>query len=219
MITLIFGGTFDPPHRAHLFLAQAAQHELSASKVSFMPSVRPAHRQTASSPKARTDMLKLAIADTTNFDVEMMEWELANEGLSSYTTISLKRIRARTPPSIDLCLLIGQDCWEQIQTWYHYRDLLKSAHLAIAPRSQSGPVDHEYLKGLTPPEWQPFIVERLPHERTSTAWRGSIIFLTQLPLLAISATAIRTQIKAGSYPKDLLQPSVLSYIRKHQLYQ
>jgi len=70
----IFGGTFDPPHAAHLALAHQALQDLHLDEVMFLPVNRnPLKKQRTSSPRDRLEMVKLAIHDEPNFSVSDIE--------------------------------------------------------------------------------------------------------------------------------------------------
>jgi nicotinate-nucleotide adenylyltransferase len=68
----IMGGTFDPIHIGHLILGENAYLQLGLDKVVFMPSGNPPHklnREGRASDMQRMDMVKLAIATNTHFEI------------------------------------------------------------------------------------------------------------------------------------------------------
>src|SRR5574337_539612 len=65
MKTLILGGTFDPVHLGHLFLADEARGLLGYARVIFVPTNRPAHKETergASAAHRLAEMVELIVA-------------------------------------------------------------------------------------------------------------------------------------------------------------
>ncbi|EMG28545.1 nicotinic acid mononucleotide adenylyltransferase [Listeria fleischmannii subsp. fleischmannii LU2006-1] len=102
----ILGGTFDPPHIAHLIIANEVRVALSLSKIIFLPNSVPPHKE-ASSAKAedRIEMLKLAICDNPSFALD--ERELTRSG-KSYTYDTMKEM-VEENPDIDYYFIIGGD--------------------------------------------------------------------------------------------------------------
>ena len=92
----ILGGTFDPPHLGHLWLATMAADELGLSKVLFVPAATPPHKRRRSISHAadRVLMTRLAVANDPRLDVSLVELE--REG-PSYTVDTLVELRQRHP--------------------------------------------------------------------------------------------------------------------------
>ena len=69
----IIGGTFDPVHYGHLFIAQTALEELNLDEVLFIPAGKPPHKQERLITEAhkRIDMLKLAIKNNPRFGISL----------------------------------------------------------------------------------------------------------------------------------------------------
>ncbi len=71
----ILGGTFDPPHIAHLVMADQARDQLKLARVFFVPAGRPPHKlDRALSPvEHRVAMTQLAIAGDEGFVISRMD--------------------------------------------------------------------------------------------------------------------------------------------------
>ncbi len=68
------GGTFDPPHYAHLRLAEEAREALGLDSVRWIPSGQPGHRGAPATAAAhRLEMVKLAIAGQPAFTLDDAE--------------------------------------------------------------------------------------------------------------------------------------------------
>ena len=71
---VLFGGTFDPVHRAHISCARAVSRALGGAQVHLLPNAVPPHRpQPAASPAQRLAMLELAVADHPALAVDARE--------------------------------------------------------------------------------------------------------------------------------------------------
>src|SRR5687768_15879515 len=103
----IFGGSFNPPHVAHLIGAEMAREELELNTVIFMPASVPPHKQKMRLPDARLrlKMVSAAIADNPCF--EASDIELNREG-PSYTVDTLRQLKSQHPDA-QLVLIIGMD--------------------------------------------------------------------------------------------------------------
>ena len=71
----IFGGTFDPVHRAHLAVARAALRRLKLDQLIFLPAGVPPHKQhkARAAFRHRFAMLKLATAGEPRFAMSRLE--------------------------------------------------------------------------------------------------------------------------------------------------
>ena len=84
----IMGGTFNPIHLAHLYIAYEAKEQLDLDTIIFMPAGNPPHKRKNSiiDSSFRLDMVKLAIEDYKDFIVS--DYEIEKQGLSfTYETL------------------------------------------------------------------------------------------------------------------------------------
>ena len=190
----LFGGSFDPPHRAHVELARSAleaQAALALDEVRWIPAGQPWQKARAITPAAhRVAMVELAIAGEPRFRVERIEVERAG---ASYTLDTVLALAAREPAN-EWVLLIGQDQYAGLHTWRGWRELLALVTLAVAnrPGAIAAPA----------PE-----VLAMPHR------------VVPLPMLDISATDIRARVAAGRDITTLVPAEVAGYIARHGLYR
>ncbi|HNU10274.1 MAG TPA: nicotinate-nucleotide adenylyltransferase [Rubrivivax sp.] len=187
----LFGGSFDPVHRAHLALAEAALDALALDRVLWLPAGQPWQKARAMTPAAdRVAMLRLALAGQPRFVLDPRETERCGP---SYTLDTVRELRAEHPAA-RLFLLIGQDQFAGFHTWKGWREILQQLELAVAARPGVEPgADPQVLQH----RWH-----RLP-----------------LPPLAISSTAIRARVAAGEPIDDLVPPEVARYIDRQGLYR
>src|SRR4030067_875751 len=73
----VFGGTFDPPHQAHLILADEARHQLGLERVLWVLTPDPPHKegQVISPWQVRLELLAAALDSDTAFEISMVDVE------------------------------------------------------------------------------------------------------------------------------------------------
>lgn len=193
----LFGGTFDPVHRAHLALARTALDALALDEVRWVPAgqpwqklLDPASARAITPAPHREAMLRLALAGEPRFVIDRIE--LLRQG-PSYTLDTVKALRA-AEPGTEWVLLVGQDQYTGLHTWHGWRELLGLVTLAVARRpGASSEVNAE--------------VERAGHHAVP------------LPMMDISATDIRARVAAGGEISELVPAEVAGYIARHGLYR
>lgn len=212
----VFGGAFDPPHRAHLALAHAAFAQLGLNEILLIPTGQAAHRSSTLSPGVhRLAMLKLALVDAQDsappgFLATVDARELARPGVS-YMVDTLRDLHQENPDA-DLFLLIGADQAQAFCRWHDWWGILDLAAVVVAPRETRGSVAEDQ-NAQTQYEFQSH-----PSARA---------IALQMPLMPISATQLRrqwAQSQTDEKPElatlpPLVGPSVAGYIAQHQLYK
>jgi nicotinate-nucleotide adenylyltransferase len=125
----LFGGTFDPPHNAHVALAHAALDALDLDEVRWIPAGQPWQKARAITPAAhREAMVRAAIEGEPRFVLDRIELE--RDGPS----YMLDTVHALAPLG-ELFLVIGADQYARLHTWHGWRELLGRVTLAVANRS------------------------------------------------------------------------------------
>jgi nicotinate-nucleotide adenylyltransferase len=130
----ILGGTFDPPHLAHLLAGEAAYRELALDVVTFIPAGAPWQKAgSAVSPLGdRWSMTQLAVEGIHYFEAD--DREITRPGWT-YTAETL----ATFPEDEDLVLVLGSDAASRIGSWERSGEVLARATIAVAPRPGTGP--------------------------------------------------------------------------------
>lgn len=219
-VVLVYGGTFNPPHRLHIEGPRCACRRLYADSgwVLYVPAARSPHKSGASAPASdRVAMLRLALASgasgaspaTAGASIWLDEVERTEEGRASYTVDTIKRLRAVLPGRIGLRLLIGADQAAAFHRWKSPRQLL-----TLAPP----------LVMLRDPIASPAaLYEVLDAARfwTAAELRAWCAGLAPTPILPSASTKIRSAFSgrqtAGA--NSGLHPAVRRYIREHGLYR
>lgn len=194
----IMGGTFDPIHYGHLVAAEMARSEFGLSKVLFIPTGKPPHkdRNDITASGLRFEMLEYAIQDNPEFDISTMELERKGR---SYTVDSL-RILSLAWPIHDLYFITGTDVLREIFSWREAKEILKMTQFIGVARPGFDATDF-----------------RLEVQQDHSEVQGRIHHL-EVPALAISSTDIRARVKRGQPIRYLLPESVRQFIQQHGLY-
>jgi nicotinate-nucleotide adenylyltransferase len=209
----LFGGTFDPPHVAHLRLALEARESLGLNQVCFIPAGNPTLRDApACHATDRLAMVERAVADTPGFSVDAAEVQAVDA--PSYTIDTLERLRRLHGPQRPLVLLIGADAFARLESWQRWRDLFALAHFAVATRP-----GHELNVGDGASALDAEFRARLGSAPDLGAAPAGRIVPFAITALEISATAIRRRLAAGLSARYLVPDAVLDYIDSHQLYR
>ncbi|MFN2364728.1 MAG: nicotinate-nucleotide adenylyltransferase [Halarsenatibacteraceae bacterium] len=129
---IIYGGTFDPPHLGHLFLAEAAREKQGAEQVVFLPAGDPPHKQNKkiSDSSHRYNMVYLATKDNPYFKVS--DFEIKQSGLS-FTAKTLSYFKEK---GFKVSFIIGADSLDEIFSWKNPEYILKNSELLVLPRKE-----------------------------------------------------------------------------------
>lgn len=204
----LFGGTFDPIHRGHLDVANAARIALDLTAVWVIPSQVPPHRRPPFASAAhRFAMVAAACeAHSTLFvsDLEMQDQE------PSYTSTTLDRLAALGFETTKLYFITGADAFRDIGTWKGYPDILDRCNFVAVSRPGQ--------PALALPQQLPELAARIIRPDESQLVRPAIL-LVDAPTSPISSTAVRDRVRAGAPIDDLVSPTVAAYIGKYGLYR
>jgi len=197
----VFGGTFDPPHQGHIFIAEKVIAAKLAEKVVFVPAFDPPHKlgRKICSFERRLQMLKLALGKNENFILS--ETEKARAEKPSYTLATMTALSSEYPED-ELYILIGSDSLRQLHTWHRAEELIEKWKFIVYPRNGELPSTEE-LETHWPPE---------------TA-RKLINYTVIMPFSEISSTEIRNAVAKNEKVSNLSIPEVMNYIRMNRLYQ
>jgi nicotinate-nucleotide adenylyltransferase len=194
----LFGGTFDPVHNAHLFVAEAARVELGLERMIFVPALRSHYRDTAiASADERLAMLRAALASNPHFAID--ETDLG-QGATGYSADSVPLLRARYPHD-ELTFVVGGDSLVD-SPWQRFDVVLANLdRFAIAPRAERAPERLDaFLATLSQAERAKFRV-------------------LEIPALNGSATLVRAQLARGGSIRYLVPEPVYRYIEENALYR
>lgn len=192
----IIGGSFDPIHLAHLYIADKAKEKLNLDKVIFIPvGSQPLklHKKVTEA-SLRFNMVKEAIKDREGFEVS--DYEIEKKGIS-YTFETLQHFKDK---DVELYFITGADCLINLEKWKNVEEILGLCKFVVFTRpgydtkklmSQKGYIENKY--------------------------KGQIIIL-ELEELDISSTEVRKMISNGQDVSNLVPKNVLNIICENHLY-
>ncbi len=187
----LFGGTFDPPHTAHVELARLARDALALDELRWIPAGRPWQKARSITPaEHREAMVRAAIEGEPRFVLDRCELE--RDG-PSYMVDTVQALQAREPDA-RWVLILGQDQLAGLHTWHRWRELLARVELAVADRPGAA--------AAVDPEVAAVTRQAVP-----------------LPLRDIASTDIRARVRQGLPIAELVPPAVARYIDRHHLYR
>lgn len=207
----LLGGTFNPIHFGHLRMAQELADALNLAEVRFIPSANPPHKATPTvSAQQRAEMVQLAIADNSLFKLDTRE--LNRQG-ASFTIDTLISLREELGENVSLCLMMGSDAFNTLDSWHRWDDLLNYCHIVLVqrPDKQSQAKLSDQLTAFLSAHY----TENLDDLVEESA---GYIHMQQITAQDISATNIREKLASGKPAKYLVPDSVLTYIQQQQLY-
>ena len=197
MRIVIFGGSFNPPHKGHRNMAMHAARILKPDKLLIIPDYLPPHKELSPltpPPEDRLELCRLCFSDIPG--AEVSDIEIARGG-KSYTADTLRALKEQYPDA-ELTLLVGGDMFKTVDTWHEADYILQTAAICAFPRSKKDGALEDKARAL----------RRL---------RGAeVIIIRQKPLVA-SSTSLRRALRFRG-GTGLLTGAVYAYIVKKRLY-
>jgi nicotinate-nucleotide adenylyltransferase len=197
----LMGGTFDPIHFGHLFIAEAAAHFAQLDEVWWLPNGSPPHREGKEAmlpAETRAEMVRLAIASNPRFRLCLIEVE---RGGRSYTVETLRDLTAQHP-DFHWHWIAGADTVADLVNWFQIDEVLKLARfVAVSRPGQDLQEAREVLQQRFAP-WQ--------NERV--AW-------LEAPGLHIASRDLRARLRADLPTRYLIPEEVRAFIEERALYR
>jgi nicotinate-nucleotide adenylyltransferase len=188
----ILGGSFDPPHAAHIEIARMALERLGVDKVLLVVAGDPYQKHAEASAQARYEMACIAAKGIDGVEVSRIEVDRPGP---SYTIDTVEALLAEDP-SLEIWLVLGSDAMEGIRTWHRWKELVEKVKFCVVPR-RGHPVDEDL---------------------SATLGQNADVVIMELPRpLDYSSTEIRKALASGKTP-DGIDPAVARYIEEHELY-
>jgi nicotinate-nucleotide adenylyltransferase len=193
----LLGGTFNPPHVAHLVCAAEAHDQLGLDRVLLVPTARPPHKEVPDDPGSehRARMCELAVEGDDRLAVSRIELERPGP---SYTVDTLRTLHERSPEH-DLTFIVGGDMAHSLPTWHDPEGILRLARLGVAERAEVRRAD---------------IAERL----SGLAGSDHVAFF-DMPRIDVASSDLRRRVAAGRSIRYLVPDAVASYIEREGLYR
>ena len=193
----LFGGRFDPVHRAHIKIAQAVADQLKLDEIRWIVTGDPVHKPAVASSHHRLAMVQLALEALNDQRMRVDDREIiaAQHGAKNYSADTVKTYQTEFP-NRSLILILGADQLQDFPTWSRWQWLIENVELAVCSR---------------------------PGTKSSTAAKlieslGGVIHWVFVEPDDISSTEIRKQIRFGHLSANLLPKSIEHYIQKNRIY-
>ena len=193
----ILGGTFNPIHKAHLYLAEQYQKALSLDKVLFIPTFIPPHKRVDEMADAalRLEMCRLATENISGF--EICDFEVRRADVS-YSLVTLQHLHSEYPGA-ELCFLMGADMFLTVQDWHEPCGIFALATLCACARETG---EYEKMQAHIP------LLQAM----------GAKCELLRISPMPMSSTKIRALLKQNVNMQPYLNANVLNFIRENKLY-
>ncbi len=199
MRTAIYGGSFNPIHNAHLHLLRSIQEQMNFDRLFLIPAGIPPHKSAGKLAGAaeRIEMCNLARSELS-MPVHVLDLEVRREG-KSYTAETLRLLSERYPQD-RFTLIMGEDMFRTLGTWWHHEEIFRLAEICAVKRSEEGDAAMAALAKEYEKE-------------------GAVCHIVKAEFLDISSTAIREMIQNGEEISSLVPETVAAYIFKNGLYK
>ena len=198
----MFGGAFDPPHKAHVALATTAIEALGLDELRIIPTGQAWHKARGlSAPEHRLAMTQLAFAGVPRVVVDSRELERAGP---SFTISTLRDLQSENPDA-QLYLIMGSDQFAAFRQWYEWQAIVSLAIICIAARARFDWADSQF---------------------DAYKEQKSRFVTLPMPVMPVSATQIRQRLASGheqgsdavALVSDMVAESVARYISLYRLY-
>ena len=193
----IFGGTFDPIHNIHMFVAESARLMEGLDRVLFVPTNNVHYRsKPEAAPEHRCAMILGAIDSNPYFALDETDLRPDSTG---YTADLLPKLRLRYPDAA-LTFITGADSLAS-SAWVRFEEVLESLEsFVIAPRAG---IKSEAVSR---------VLAAVPANLRSR------VKTLNLPEMPESATLVRTLLSQGKSVRYLVPEPVWQYIAVKNLY-
>ena len=193
-----FGGSFDPPHRAHLAVAEAVRDRFALDRVLLAPTaLQPLKHGAHASFTDRLHMVELLCDGTKNIEASSIDGP-EPDNKPNYTIDTLRRLRGQLPPGAEIFVIVGADAFLNVQHWKDPATLLNEARWIVVSRPG-------------------FDLHQLTTLDLTADQRSRIETISDFEN-PVSATEIRERLRQHETGSLLVPPKVLEYIRAHHLY-
>lgn len=195
MKTCLFQGTFNPPHNGHLYIAEFVLKNTEYDEVVFVPAYKPPHKSyRAENSFHCLKMTELLTGNKCGLRVSDIEFQREEP---SYTYVTVKSLTDKKLISDSPAIIIGDDAFNNIESWYKTEELKKTVKFLLMPRKNG--ITQEKLQNLKE--------------------KGYNYIRLDMPFYDISSTQIRDLISKGMPTDNLIPDKIRKYIDEYSLYK
>lgn len=188
----LFGGSFNPPHVAHLIVAEIARDQFDFEEVWWIPNATPPHKKRGelAAVEHRLAMTRRVVAERSSF--RLCDIEVKRSGVS-YTVDTVRALQ-EDYPDMDFGLLLGSDSLDHFASWHEPDEIAARVPLVVYKR--------------------PGVIEEVAEPRFANH-----VHFVSAPVMEVSGTEIRSRCRAERSIRYLVPDSVRTYIEEHGLYR
>lgn len=188
----LFGGSFNPPHVAHLIVAEIVRDQFDLDEVWWIPNATPPHKsnEQLADVNHRLAMTRQVVDPNPTF--RLCDLEIEREGVS-YTVETLRVLQAQYPETT-FALIIGSDSLDHFAEWHRPDEIAERVSLIVYKR--------------------PGAIDAVAEPRFANHVR-----YVAAPIMEVSGTEVRARCRAGRSIRYLVPDAVRTYIETHGLYK
>ena len=201
---IYLGGSFDPIHRGHLFIANYLQ-KLLASTLYLLPCNTTNSEKTTVAISHRLKMIDLTLENAPQLRVSLVEAESTE---TTYTLETVIALRQKWGPQCKIFFCLGMDAMLQLQKWYYWHKIFDYVHLMVCNRPG-------FQRSAIHLDVQNFIANRVVSHPDHIQSAFGKVFFVEMSEQQMNSTQLR---KDQGLHSQWLMPKVRQYIVKHQLY-
>ena len=191
-----FGGAFNPPTIAHIYLAKQAVTKFNLDKVFFVPVGNSYKKEGLIDEVHRFNMLKEITCNEPNLDV--LDIEL-NKNIQ-YKAIDVFNIIKNEYPNDELYFLMGGDNFDKISSWKAAKELIKNFKFIIFDRD----INHNQI---------------LKNNNLLMQYQNNFHFIENMQYKKISSKKVREDLKNNIEISSFVSSKIIDYIDKNKLYK
>ena len=209
----LYGGAFDPIHKAHILIAQNCIKIIGLNKIIFIPTGNSPNNKIMSSHHHRLEMLNIVCNDSF---FEFSDFEI-NEYLGqkkiSYTINTLKYFKKKTGST--LLFILGTDAFSTINSWYKWNEILSYCHLVLIERGgEKSDIE------IMPIEVREFFKDNITNDINDLKNKNhGTIYPISMPVFKESSSEIRDRSMKNLDIKNFLPKTIQDYINHNGLYK
>lgn len=218
---ILFGGTFDPPHRGHLQCIEFATARFPDASIMMTPAAQPAgamgeHKRPVATFEQRIEMCKMLVKNHPQVVVSNVEEDQPQPNYTLQTIRYLFSLR----PDQKLSLMIGQDQLQAFPHWYEPLSILKLTNLIVVRRPGAKHLNYSLAKEAEATLRALNLPWRFEKDSFCIPSIGRCITLLDFELCPAESSAIRQYISHDQLvPSNWLSNELLDYINAHFLYR
>ena len=198
----LYFGTFNPIHVGHLIIANHMAEHAGLDQVWMVvtPHNPLKKKSTLLDDYHRLQMVHLATEDFPKIKPSDIEFKLSQP---NYTVNTLVHLQEKYP-NYEFSLIMGEDNLKSLHKWKNYEAILANYDIYVYPRVED--------KGQ--------IGETISSQAKNLAFKNPAkVYMIDAPVVEISSTFIRGNIKNGKNVQPLLPNKVWEYIDHNNFYK